>query len=243
MKKNKTTLVDPLSNSDTFHYHGEEYIVRKPEINTKKKPKLPLTRLEREKLEREELDYCIKAYVSKFKVSKSFTTYDEVDDLKTEAFLFMRSCFDKFDKKRLGKIAKKDKEGKKSEKTLNFYFKNFFNTRINYLSLDIINSAKKAGQISTVESEFSDDLFESLEKNFSTTLTGGEESEMYTLLTTGAARLSKPAQIYFNYKLLNQFTVPQVKKILMGDYQQAKLEVDNYIKNFKQDIKSPIEKE
>lgn len=215
---------------------SEKYIIRRVEVTTKKRPKLKLTEKQRSKLLKEELDYCTRAYISRFTVTKAVTELDSLHDLEGEAYLFFNSCLDKFDRSRLGKISKVDKEGKGNEKTLNFYFKNFFNNRVNFIACDNVREAKKAGQIiDSDNSMIEDDLFES---HISTPDIFEDEidSEIYDALLLGIKKLSWAARDYFKYKIQQDLSAPEVRKRLGKSYNVARIEYENFLKNFKDEF-------
>nr|BFD64850.1 hypothetical protein BdHM001_35310 [Bdellovibrio sp. HM001] len=104
-----------------------------PEMD--KAPVEPLTEAERMELFDKLHSRIESAYVSRIISSKQLNG-DEINDLKSEAVIFLHNILSKFDKSKCGAIGDKDVPGKDQPKTLAWYFLAWAQGRVNWAAQD-----------------------------------------------------------------------------------------------------------
>lgn len=120
-------------------------ILRYPDRGARDAPVDPLT--EEELLFLSELTWtaCKTAYKRRMISSALLADFEETTDLEGEAYIFMWNILKKFDKSKCGVIAEFDVPGATNPKTLEFYFKNYFYSRVNFVACEARDYKKKRG--------------------------------------------------------------------------------------------------
>lgn len=120
-------------------------LIRYPDRGARNEPVDPLTDKEKKQLEENVWEKCRNGYVRRLIKSGLLADYDEIEDLTGEAYIFFHNIMSKFDKSKCGKIQEYDEEGSDKGKTLEFYFKNYFYGRINFVACEVRDQKKKRG--------------------------------------------------------------------------------------------------
>lgn len=105
----------------------------KVESSNLEDPKEPLSKKEREKIERLLLKKCTVAYVKKFRCSGLKSSAYDISDLKQDAWIHLQNIMNKFDKAAYPSesIGLNDIEGSGNQKTIEWYFYNYYCRRLN----------------------------------------------------------------------------------------------------------------
>lgn len=105
----------------------------KVETQTPVKPKNPLSKEERLHIENAIFKKCRAAYIRRFKRSGLKNTAYDYTDLENDAWIHFQNILDKFDKSAYPKnsIGTEVIEGKKKQKTIEWFFYNYYCRRLN----------------------------------------------------------------------------------------------------------------
>ena len=135
------------------------YIVRKTVSNIiKNRPCRKLTLAQRKRLEDNIFERCVASYFSRMKASGMINDEETLESIRGQAWEEFQGAMDRFDMKRIGKLADKDKNGKKSPKSLEFYFLNWFNNAVNTRSLETFKNNEGQRLTDNMDEEQEDKL-------------------------------------------------------------------------------------
>jgi hypothetical protein len=123
------------NNENNMTLKPEGWVKRKYSPKIKEFPKRPLSKEQIDYLAKECEESCYKAYKSRM-TQGLLSDFEEVGDLKSEAYIAMLGILERFDLDQCGPIAEYDVPGKKSPKTLEFYFKVYFSGRVNFMACE-----------------------------------------------------------------------------------------------------------
>ena len=123
--------------------HVQRYVDR----SARYEPTTPLTKREKKRLSKNCWEKCRNGYKIRMIKSGLLSDYETPDDLEAEAYILMWNILDKFDKSKCGKISDFDEPGAKAPKTLEFYFKNYFYGRVNFVAIEARDCKYRRGNL------------------------------------------------------------------------------------------------
>lgn len=133
----------------------ENYVKRAPDRSARHEPSKPLTEKQKQILAEKCLDKCTRAYLTRMRTSALLSDFEELEELKGEAYIAMWNIINKFDISKCGALSKFDIPGAKSPKTLEFYFLNYFYGRVNFIAAEARAYKKQrgVGPVDSIEME------------------------------------------------------------------------------------------
>lgn len=205
---------------DTIFFH-------KVETETPNKPKKPLTKAEKVRLEKLVFKKCRAAYINRMTKSGLRNSAYMPEDLEQDAWIHFHNIMSKFDKSVYGKnIGKTVVEGKKKPKTLEWFFYHYYCWRLNWTAKDNRNlKDKKAGK-----DQYNPVSYIDVESSPSTQ-SGIFFSDALRLLSKEVEAKSAEFQEFFKKKIILQEKVPNLKKEF-SNYKELSHEVKLFLNDF-----------
>lgn len=204
-------------------------INRYPDRSARHEAVDPLTPAEIARLVENCQDYCIRSYKIRMIKSALISDYEEHKDLDGEAIIFMYNILGKFDKSKCGGIADFDEKGATKPKTLEFYFKNYFSGRVNFVACEAREDKKKKG-IGPGGSVFDVSYDEEAESEFS------EVSHEYEATSAVFAALKNKTDDFKRFFAQNYFEEMQQKE-LREEWGPKFSKLKSELGKFKNDLK------
>lgn len=214
-------------------------ISRKVDVATRKKPKKPLTKKQREYLRETCWQKCLTAYKRRMRSSALMADYDSMGDLNGEAFIAMESIMDKFDLSQCGAIGEFDVEGKKKPKRLEWYFLNYYYNRINFIACESRKQKKKRGT-GFSQSVCDEVFYDPADAN--SFFSGNYENEITEQISETLKRKDKDLREYFAHAFIARELPAELKSRFGSKYDRLKDEASVLIREFKLLRKRELEK-
>ena len=208
---------------------SDNAIIRYVERGARNLPVDPLTLDEKNMLIEKCWEKCRNAYRSRISSSGLLADYDEIEDLVGEAYLLMNNILDKFDKSRCGEIhPDTDIPGRKSPKTLMFYFKNYFYGRVNFTACEAREFKKSRGNgpRGVVEEVSYDEEFN--QKDFSLNRASSCEFSASEVIIQKLKNKDPNLKNYINDKAIQGLTEAELEQKWEGSYTKLKSEFNKF---------------
>lgn len=215
---------------DTIYFH-------KVETETPNKPKKPLTKAEKKRLEKLIYKKCRKAYINAMTKSGLKNSAYLPEDLENDSYIHFHNILNKFDKDAYGKaIGKEYVEGPSGQKTLDWFFYNYYCWRLNWTKKDNRNlKDKKMGT-----EQYNPVAFVDVEAQETS---GIRYSDGFALLTKELAKKPSDFQEFFKRKVVLEEKASDLKDDF-PNYKElsaaVKLFLNDFLKRNKEVLKSEI---
>ncbi len=123
----------------------DNWVKRDPDRSARNIPSKPLTQKQKEYLAKVCQNICLRAYKSRMLASALISDFETDKDLESESYIAMWNIINKFDLSKCGPLSKYDVPGATRPKTLEFYFKNYFYGRVNFIACEARAQKKQRG--------------------------------------------------------------------------------------------------
>lgn len=123
----------------------DNFVKRENDRSARNIPVKPLTKEQKDALSIRVWPNCRNAYISRMKRSHLYSDFEEIADLENDAYIAMWNILEKFDLSKCGEISDYDVPGATNPKTLDFYFKNYFSGRVNFIACEARAQKKSRG--------------------------------------------------------------------------------------------------